>query len=324
MMSAILKVKPQIDQNDAKKMERSLFDRFKNVGKTVKKTLKDVVSGGLLGFAVGLAQNMLSPIEAVEDKIKAMLDKAGEFKDMADDFNTSAGNMRQLELFGLMSGLKNENLKAMMTSFRSAIDETQERMLRKEPLDEKQSIVKNFVGEKDIAEGFFKFVQSLRQIDGPRRELIERSLFGGVQYGGAKRFIDNAGVIHGPQGYVNPRIGQFNKATDKLSDLGDRYNEGKFSQESREILNYGSNMNKGYIDKMLAYEARQKAKDQRQLKAYDDLAAAREAIDKLNGIMEKLTEGLTALVVKLGELVTWLQKQTWSRGFMKFIGIQGP
>lgn len=323
MMSAILKVKPQIDQNEARKMERSLFDRFKNVGKTVKKTLKDVVSGGLLGFAVGLAQNMLSPIEAVEDKIKAMLGKASEFKDMADDFNTTAGNMRQLELFGLMSGLKNENLKAMMMSFRSAIDETQAQMLRKEPLDEKQSIVKNFAGEKDLAEGFFKFIQALRQIEGPRRELIERQLFGGVQYGASKRFIDNAGVVHGPQGYVNPRVGQFTNAIEKLKDLDQRYDEGKFSQESREILNYGSNMNKGYIDKMLAYEARQKAKDQRQLQAYDDLSKAREAIDKLNGIMEKLTEGLTALVVKLGELVTWLQKQTWSRGFMKMIGV-GP
>lgn len=322
MMSAILKVKPQIDQNDAKKMEKSLFDRFKNIGKEAKKTLKDVVSGGLLGFAVGLAQNMLSPIEEVENRIKGILDKATEFKDMAEDFNSSSGKMRQLEMFGLINGLKADSLKSMMTAFRDTVDSAREQKLKKEPLDEKQSLVKNFLDEKDSAEGFFKFVQGLRNLAAIDRERVERGLFGSVQRGGAKRFIDNVGVIHGPHGYVNPRVDQFSKANDKLSDLDLNYQAGKFSQDSKEILNYSANLNKNMIDKMLSYENRQKEKQIRQLKSYDDLAAARLAIDKIAGVMDTITGLLTKAVGYLGSLITWLEKSPTARGVLKVIGIK--
>lgn len=322
MMSAILKIKPQIDPNDAKKMEKSLFDRFKNIGKTMKKTLKDVVSGGMLGFAIGLAQNMLSPIEEVETRIKAILDKAGEFKDLAEDFDTSTGKMRSLEMFGLMNGLKNDQLKAMMTSFRDTVDAARNQINKKEPLDEKTSLVKGWVGSKDMAEAFFEFVQSIRQLKGTHRGDAEAAIFGGVQRGGSRRFLDNAGMVHGPEGYVNPRVAQFDKAADKLSMLNDNYMMDKFSQESREILNYSANLNKGLIDKMIGYENRQKEKEIRQLQAYDDLAAARLAIDKLNGIMENITGLLTKLVGYLGDFITYLQKSPLTKGFMKVIGVK--
>jgi len=322
MMSAILKIKPQIDQNDAKKMERSLFDRFKNIGKQAKKTLRDVVSGGLLGFAVGLAQSMLSPIEEVETRIKAMLDKAGELADIAEDFNTSTGKLRQLEVLGLVNGLKSENLKAMLTAFRDSVELARAQIEKKEPLDEKTSLVQNFAGRTDMAEAFFEFIQSLRQIQGAQRNNIERTLFGNVQRGGARRFIDNAGVVHGPQGYVNPRVGEFTKAATKLEDLNDKYTMDKFSQESREILNYSANLNKGLLDQMIGYENRQKAKELRQLQNYTELAAARLAIDKLNGILENVTGLLTKLVGYLGQFLTYLQNSPLTKGFMKVIGVK--
>ena len=320
MMNAVLKIKPQLDQGEAKKMERSLFDRFKNIGKSVKKTLKDVVSGGLLGFAIGLAQNMLSPIEEVENRIKGILDKAGDFREMADDFGTSAGKLRQLETLGLISGLKPENLKAMMVSFRNAVDEAQSKIAKGEALDDKSSLVKNFAGSEDMAEAFFQFVQSLRTLQSQQRQDVERSLFGSVQRGASQRFIDNAGTMRGPQGYVNPRIAQFDKAIDKLSDLDNKYLVGKFSQENRELLNNGSTLNGDIINKMLAYENRQKAKELDQLKAYDDLNKARQTVEELTKVMDALTKGLTSLVGYLGDFISWVKASPWAKGFVKTLG----
>lgn len=131
MMSAILKIKPQLDQAEAKKMERSLFDRFKNIGKTAKKTLKDVVSGGFLGFAVGLAQSMLSPIEEVENRIKGMLDKAVDLREMAEEFNTSAGKLRAIQNNAALNGLKPEQLKSLMSAFRQTVDEPKKEYSKK-------------------------------------------------------------------------------------------------------------------------------------------------------------------------------------------------
>lgn len=321
-MSAILKVKPQIDQNDARKMEKSLFDRFKNIGKTAKKTLKDVVSGGLLGFAVGLAQNMLSPIEEVENRIKAMLDRAGDLREIAEEFNTSAGKIQLLNAVALANGLKGESLKSLMIAFRQTVDQAEEQISKGESLDERTSLVKNFVGSTDMAEAFFNFVQGLRDIKGQQRDNIERSIFGNVQYGASRRFLDNAGVVHGPNGYVNPGIAKVDTAVDKLSILDNQYQMDKFSQETRELLRSGGTINKSIIDQMVAYENRQKDKEYRQLQSYNDLYEARLAIDKISGIMETITGLLTKAVGYLGQFITWLEKSPGAKGFLKVIGVK--
>lgn len=320
MMSAILKIKPQLDQAEAAKMEKSLFARFKNVGKTVKKTLKDVVSGGLLGFAVGLAQSMLSPIEEVENRIKSMLDRATDLRDISEEFGTSAGKMQNLQNVAMINGLKPDQLKSMMESFKQTVDEAENKIFRKEDLDEKTSLVKGFVGSKDMAEAFFQFVQSLREIQGQQRESIEKSLFGKVMYGGAKRFIDNAGVVS--MANPNPNVQAVNNQVEKLSTMGDNYQLNKMIQDQEEMRNYAISLNERFINGMVANEERQKARELRQLQNYDELAKARLAIDKLNGIMENITGLLTKLVTYLGDFITYLQKAPWAKGFMKVIGVK--
>lgn len=320
MMSAILKIKPQLDQAEAKKMERSLFDRFKNIGKTAKKTLKDVVSGGFLGFAVGLAQSMLSPIEEVENRIKGMLDKAIDLREMAEEFNTSAGKLQAIQNNAALNGLKPEQLKSLMSAFRQTVDEAQERIFKKEPLDEKTSLVKNFIGEKDTAEAFFGFIQALRRESEQSRESAEKLLFGNVQYGGAKKFIDNAGVVGSIGG--NPDIARVDKEVEKLGKLGDDYRIKKMLQDQKEMSQYAETLNQSYIASIDKYEQTQKAKELRQLKSYDDLAAARLAVDKISGVMENLTLLLSKLVGYAGQIIEWIQKSPAGKGFFKVIGIR--
>jgi len=317
MMSAILKVKPQIDQNDAKKMERSLFDRFKNVGKTVKKTLKDVVSGGLLGFAVGLAQNMLSPIEEVETRIKSMLDKAGELRDIADEFGTSAGQMQALQNNAAVNGLKPEQLKAMMESFRQTVDDAEDRIFRGEALDEKTSLVKSWAGSKDMAESFFQFVQSLRTIQGQQREGIEKTLFGKVQYGGAKRFIDNAGIVSRMDD--NPNVQGVTNQVSKLAGMNDQYQMNKMQQDQKEMYNYAVSLNQGFLNSMMAYEDRQKAKEIDQLRNYRELDRARQTIEELTKVMDALTKLLTTAVAYVGDFIKWVKGSSFARGIVKSI-----
>ncbi len=320
MLSAILKIKPQLDQAEAKKMEKSLFDRFKNIGKTAKKTLKDVVTGGFLGFAVGLAQNMLSPIEDVENRMKAMFERAGDLKELADQFNTSAGKLQQLQTAALVNGLKPEQLKAMMLAFRETVDAAEEQILKKQPFDEKTATVKSFVGSKDMAEAFFTFIQSLKSVDQPNRDRIEKTLFGNVQYGGAKRFIENSSNQH----FIDPNqnIANTDLATKILDDLNTKYAVKKEYQNTAEMYRYAGTVNESFLKRMTDYEDRQKDKEFRQLQSYADLAAARLTIDKISGVMDSLSLLLTKLVNYIGTFITWLEKSPAARGILKTIGVR--
>ncbi len=321
MLSAVLKIKPQIDQNDAKKMERSLFDRFKNIGRTAKKTLKDVVTGGFLGFAVGLAQSMLSPIEEVETRMKSMLDRATELKDMAEQFNTSSGKMQALQTNALTNGMKPEQLKAMMMAFRETVDAAEEQILKKQPLDEKTSIVKGFVGSKDMAEAFFNFVQGLRLESAPVRDRLEKDLFGSVQYGGAARFIQNAGVVSSIS--ENPNVAATTGAVDKLDKLNSQYQINESQKANQEMINYAVKMNGKFLDTMIAWEDRQKKKELNQLDQYQQMASARITIDRISGVLENtIVPLLTKLVNYVGQFLNWLEKSPMGKGFLKTIGVR--
>ncbi len=144
-------------------MENTLSSRFTRVANRFRVGLLSVMKGAVLGLSLGLLNRLLNPIEALEEKIKNLLNQGSDIRDLADRFNTSPGQLKRLQDVAGSLGVKPDQLKEMMTKFATAVETAREEIAN--PFVQKSEstqAVRNFAGEKDLAEGFFKFLQSLK------------------------------------------------------------------------------------------------------------------------------------------------------------------
>lgn len=174
MFTEILRVKPVLDTGSAKAMEASLSARFARVASRFGSGLKHVIKGSILGISLGLLNKLLNPLEALEEKIKTLLGQGTDIQDLADRFHTSPGQLKRLEDVGQSLGVKPEDLKEMLTKFADAVENARKEL--QDPFQERSGTtraVQNFVDEKDLAEGFLKFIQSLKaEGKGPGKDIF--------------------------------------------------------------------------------------------------------------------------------------------------------
>jgi hypothetical protein len=174
MFTEILKVKPVLDTGSAKQMEASLSARFARVAQRFGTGLKHVIKGSILGISLGLLNKLLNPLEALEEKIKTLLGQGGDIRDLADRFGTTPGQLKRLQDVAGSLGVKPDELKDLLTKFADAVENARKEL--QDPFQERSAAtraVQNFVGEKDLAEGFLKFLGGLQATGkGPGRDLV--------------------------------------------------------------------------------------------------------------------------------------------------------
>lgn len=163
MFNEILRIKPVLDSGSAKQMENDLSSRFARVATRFGSGLKSVIKGSFLGISLGLISKLLNPIEALEDKIKALLAEGTDIRDLADRFNTSGGRLKQLEDVSKSLGVTPDQFKDMLLKYAQAVEKGREEL--NNPFIEPSAstvAVKQFVGEKDLVKGFSQFITSLQ------------------------------------------------------------------------------------------------------------------------------------------------------------------
>ncbi len=162
MFTEILRIKPVLDGAASKQMENNLSARFARVATRFRGGIMAALKGSILGVSLGLLNKLLNPIEALEDKIKSLLGQGSDIRDLADRFNTSPANIKRLQDVGSSLGVTPDKLNDMMTKYANAVEQAKQEL--ENPFQERSpstNAVKNFVGEKDLAEGFFQFLRSL-------------------------------------------------------------------------------------------------------------------------------------------------------------------
>lgn len=174
MFSETLRIKPVLDPGATKRMESTLSERFSRVSRKFAGGLKAAIKGSVLGISLALISKLLNPIEALEEKMKTLLGQGTDLRDLADQFNTTPGQIKRLQDVGQSLGVSPDQLKEMLSKFASAVEKA--RMELEDPtaqISASTNIVRNFAGEKDLAEGFFQFLQSLKaQGQGPGRDVF--------------------------------------------------------------------------------------------------------------------------------------------------------
>ncbi len=123
MFTEILRVKPVLDNTAAVQMEQSLHARFTRIASRFGGGLKAVIKGSVLGISLGLLNRILNPLEAVEEKIKALLGQGTDIQDMAERLGTSPGQLRQLQDVAKSLGVPGDQLKEVLSKFAESIEQ---------------------------------------------------------------------------------------------------------------------------------------------------------------------------------------------------------
>jgi hypothetical protein len=281
-------------------MEMTLTRRFANVARKFGRGLLQVTKGSILGVSVALLAKLLNPLKEVEERIKSLLEQGTDARDLAEKFNTSTGNIGRLQAVGKSLGLTPEKLNEMMSRYADAIETAREELAdpNKDKSDQTK-VLRQFVDEKDLAEGFFKFLQSLKaqgQAQGMEaRQKTEKTIFGERQIGGARRLID----ADYPTQFQNasiPGADRLDKALNKLASLQDLDNQRAGGRGARDVISGAAGMNRKMIEDMAKAEELRIERENKNLAAFDDLKKAsngiQEIMNGLNEVMKLLTKGI--------------------------------
>lgn len=317
MFTEILKIKPQLDEKDLKKMQNLLQGRFKKLaGQFGKGLVASLKGGGILGAGLALVDKILNPLKEVQDAIDNALKSSDDIATNAKQFDTSTGKLFKLVQIAKSTGLDQDNLFTLITKFQTAVAEA--RANPSEP-----AAVSQFTGQADTAESFFEFIQALQKMDKSQQLLVQQSVFGEKQILKMADFLqtDFAAQIKAI-GLDKVSTDRLNSAVENTAAMNDLTDINAARLATKDALAKGELINKGIIDSR--YRSSQIAQDREnaRIKSYHDLAALSETSEK---IISKVEEGVTLL----GRFVTQAEpamksilnymesfsKSKWLKGF---------
>lgn len=292
MFNEVLKIVPKIDDADLKKMESQLQSRFTKIAKGFGKGLVNILKGGgIAGLALGLIDKLLNPLQAVQEAIDRSLHASDDIATQANQFNTTSGKLFKLVQVAKSTGLDQGGLFTLITKFQSAVAQA-----KANPQDQSVSSVRNFTGQKDTAEAFFNFIQSLQKIDKTQQVLIQNQVFGEKQIGKMSEFLNtDFRKQFAATGLDKADSSRLTQANDKLAGLSDLADQLKVRNETNDLFAKAGVINESMIRQRAKSEALALQKENMQIKSYNDLAAISDTVSK---IMMMVEQGV-ALVGKL-------------------------
>lgn len=292
MFNEVLKIVPKIDDADLKKMESQLQSRFTKIAKGFGKGLVNILKGGgIAGLALGLIDKLLNPLQAVQEAIDRSLHASDDIATQANQFNTTSGKLFKLVQVAKSTGLDQGGLFTLITKFQSAVAQA-----KANPQDQSVSSVRNFTGQKDTAEAFFNFIQSLQKMDKTQQVLIQNQVFGEKQIGKMSEFLNaDFRKQFAATGLDKADSTRLTQANDKLAGLSDLADQLKVRNETNDLFAKAGVINESMIRQRAKSEALALQKENMQIKSYNDLAAISDTVSK---IMMMVEQGV-ALVGKL-------------------------
>lgn len=316
MWKEILWVKPKVDQGDAKRMERTLSQRFQTATRRFGMGLKGIIKGSVFGLSLGVLSKLLNPLEAVQDKVKSLLEQGADIRDLADRFNTEPGKIKRLQDVASSLGLEPEKLAELMEKYAKAVEEGQKDLEAGNPLDAGSQAVSEFSNEKDLAEGFFKFIQSLS--GDKNRGKIEEAVFGEKQYGAAKRFI-NADFAKQFAAINEPSAAVLTKSVNNAANAGDVQAKLKTQRETEGFVKDTKNPLEAMVRQMEASNLAQARKESEDFSRFQVYKKAADEITEVKNFFQEMNFHLLNGIGQIRQLISEVQSlknylPRWLRG----------
>lgn len=281
MFKEILKLIPKLDDASLAAMERALSGRFgklaKKFGAGIANALK---GGGLIAAAGALIDKLLNPLKETQDAIDRMLKQGDDIVTNAKQFQTTAGKLFVLQKLAKSTGLEPDSLNVLLTKYQTALAEA-----KADPT--KQTSVRKFAGDKDIAESFFQFIQELQKLPQDKQVLVQQEVFGEKQILKMADFIQTIGEgaakqlkLIGAKGSETYTPG-LEKAA-RLNDLQDAY---EARRELKDQVKKSSLINDSMVVAKDRAEQRVLDQENKRIASYDSLRQMAELSEKtVNGL----------------------------------------
>ena len=322
MFTEILRIKPKLSEADARTMENRLSSRFGRIAKRFGSGLKAAMKGTLVGLSLGLLAKLLDPLKEMEDRIKALLKLGEDTSEQADRFGTTSGKLRRLQDVSKIIGVDPDRLSELMNKYAEAIEKGRAELLDPDPEKEKSASTKvlgNFLNDKDIAQSFYEFLNSLKNADPATRRTAEMEVLGGGQTGAARKLIE-ADFAKEFARLGGPDSDKLGSALDKLAALEDRRRLAETKLEQQNIVQTSGKVNNGIVDKFSAAAKRDQVQELKDLSNIERLQKAQEGIDELAKLLTWILDFARMGVGYLGDLVKFLKESKALKSAMKWFG----
>lgn len=319
-----LLIKPKLDTKDLNNLERQLQTRFKKIAKKFGSGIAgSLKGGGLLGIGLGLVNKLLNPLQEVKDAIDRSITSADDMATNAGQFGTTTGNLYKLSKLGQAAGLEQDTLFTLLSKFQTAVASA-----KLNPNDPTASAVKNFTGEKDTVDGFFKFIQALQKANPEDAVLAQEQIFG------AKSILKTADFLQQDFPSLIKKLGLNNISSETISKQ-QNYLAG--ASDYKDILatrtSIVDDQNKAASITYEMIRSQDKAarlalaSEDLKIKSYHDLAEldkttkammveAEKFVLSFSGWLTSFNKKMDALTSSLADIAT----SPTMRGIMKFLG----
>ncbi len=308
MFTEILKIIPKLDPSALAQMESSLGKRFTRIAKSFGNGLKNVLlGGGIAGVAGGILDKVLNPLKETQEAMEKLLGESNDISTFAKQFGTSSGNLFKLQQLGAAKGLGPEEIRTLLLKFQSSIVEAQANP--SEP-----SAVRQFVGQKDIAEGFIQFIQSLNKMTAAQQLFVQTQVFGEKQVLKMAEFLRTEDFGQLAKDLKLKNSGVYTQRIEKASGLADQNQVMKTARETSAFEQQLGTLSLSKVQSNNAFEAQRSQQDTLRLQSYDNLKMMQISMDKVSIQLEKGFLTLAKAAPAIADALDVISKSRFLRG----------
>jgi hypothetical protein len=312
----ILQIIPRLSSSDLASMDATLSRRFSNIAKKFGKgLLATLTGGGIAGIGLGLIDKLLNPLKETQDAIDRTLKQGDDIVTYAKQFGTTSGKLYRLMQIAKSTGLDEGSFFMLLEKFQATVAEA-----AADP--KKQTSVRNYVGEPDIADAFFDFIQMLQKMPKNQQIQVQQEVFGEKQILKMADFL-STDLVRQMIRVGGPGAKQLTVALDKLGDLNDQADILKSAMESGDVITKAKNINAGIVQSKDTQEKIALQRENRQIEGYKNLAAISIAAGTLTNAVSEIVVAITSMALKVTDLsanVKALTESSIVRGILRWKG----
>lgn len=316
--SYILNVKPTVSASDGRKLENDLNGRFARVAKkfggalrTVGSKLRGIIAGGAVA---GIGAMMANPIDSLNSTLDETLRRYDDISSRAKVLGVSSGQLFQATAIAKSAGIQEEDFRAMLTAYAVKVGEAkagQDQMLAE------------FVNE-DMLTGFFKMVQSLRELNPEQRAYFGAKILGEDDVSKLAELINTDVQERHRELFGSTTAEQTTKAIEKLAGVEGEQSIMRGRLDVENLLAKSQNITTETIRLQTEISRKQQEAENINLQNYQAFAKIQLATEEskiiLADIQQKIAPAVEKGVGLLEKSYNWLQSSKfgkWAGGVFK-------
>ena len=316
--SYILNVKPTISNSEGRKMENDLNRRFSRVAKkfggalrTVGSKLRGIIAGGAVA---GIGAMMTNPIDSLNSTLDDTLRRYDDISSRAKQLGVSSGQLYQATAIAKSAGIQEEDFRAMLTAYAVKVGEAkagQDQMLSE------------FVNE-DMLTGFFRMVESLRNLNPEQRAYFGAKILGEDDVSKLAELINTDVQERHRQLFGNTTAEQTTRAIEKLAGTEGKQSIMRGRLDDENLLAKSQNITNETIKMQSELERKKQEAENINFSNYEMFARMQQATEESKIILADMQAKIAPLLEKsvgiLERLYNWLINSKlgkWAGGVFK-------